>query len=123
MKAARHWIGLLLIWAPLALCATPKPLAALRHVGVVSLFGDTLHGFGVGLMSSDNFRYTTEVPAWNIDRGCEGFLQAKLKENGYPSTLLDIRPRRADDLYGGADNDEPNFDELRRIAAARRPCT
>ena len=120
MKAARHWISLLLVLAPPALCATPEPLAALRHVGVVSLFGNAFHGFGVGLTRWDNFRYTTEVPDWNIDRDCEGFLQTKLKDNGYTSTLLDIRPRHADDLYGGADSDEPNFDELRRIAAAQR---
>jgi hypothetical protein len=42
-----------------------------------------------------------------------------LKHNSYTSTLLDIRPRRPDDLYQGAQSDEPDLDELRRIAAAQ----
>jgi hypothetical protein len=129
MKVAKHWISLWLIWAPLALGATPESthrsegrapsLADLRHVGVVSLFGDTFHGIGVGLKRLDNFRYTTRVPDWNIDQDCEDFLQTLLKGNGYAATLLDIRPRRADDLYSGTANDEPNFDELRRVATTQ----
>lgn len=129
MKVAKHWISSLLIWAPLALGAAPESthrsegrapsLAALRHVGVVALFGDTFHGIGVGLRRLDNFRYTTSVPDWNIDQECEDFLQTLLKDNGYAATLLDIRPRRADDLYGGTTGDEPNFDELRRIATTQ----
>jgi len=129
MKMAKHWISLWLIWAPLALGATPEStgrpdgraplLATLRHVGVVSLFGDTFHGIGIGLTRSDNFRYTARVADWNIDQDCEDFLQTQLKGNGYTPALLDIRPRRADDLYRGTESDQPDFDELRRIAATQ----
>ena len=130
MKVTKHWISLLLIWAPLALGTTSEStnrsddraplLAALRHVGVASLFGDTFHGVGIGLTRLDNFKYTTGVPDWNIDQDCENFLQNLLKGHGYTSTLLDIRPRRADDLYRGTHSDEADFDELRRIAATQR---
>jgi hypothetical protein len=96
----------------------PLPL---KRVGVVSLFGDTFHGFKRGLTAFGNAEYVARVSDWRIDEDTEDFLQSTLHEGGYTASRLDIQPKSIDGLYVKAglfeEAEQADFTELRRLAA------
>ena len=89
----------------------------LGHVGVVSLFGSTFHGVGLGLTVFNNFAFSAAVPDWGIDEDTASFLQSTLSEGGYTAARLNIQPKTSDDLYiKDGKVDQPDLVELRRLA-------
>lgn len=87
-----------------------------KKVGIVSLLGDTFHGFGMGLTRFNNVDYSPQVPDWNIDNTTTDFLLTALSDRGSVAEPLDIRPQHAQDFFLKGHPDDPDLQRLRQLA-------
>jgi hypothetical protein len=87
-----------------------------KRVGIVSLLGDTFHGFGMGLTRFNNVDYSPQVPDWNMDDTTTGFLLKALSDRGSAAEPLDIRPQHAQDFFLKGRPDDPDVKRLRQLA-------
>ena len=71
----------------------------IKHIGVVSLLGDTFHAEHIGLTVFNNRSYNAEVPDWQIDGDLTGHVVAMLSSGDHTATALNTDPDRAKDFY------------------------
>jgi hypothetical protein len=90
-----------------------------KRVGIVSLLGDTFHGFGMGLTRFNNVYYSSQVPDWNIDGTAAGILRAALNDQGGAAELLDIQPKHAQEFFLNGQPDDPDMKALRQLGVAQ----